>query len=130
MNIFDHLNNLSYLKNPPDFSNDEFKKSYNKFMINRWISMVDLFVPIVNEINKYDIPENVHYVYYQSIIPKRKYFFKYIKRSKDLTEKDKEYIARYFEVGKKEAETYINILDEEQIDEILNIYKYGKNKMV
>ena len=130
MTIFEHLDNLTTNKTEADFNNDAFKKSYNKFMMNRWISMIDFFIPVVNEINKYDVPDHVHYNYYQSVLPKRKFFFNYIKRKKDLNDVEKKYIAHYFEVGMKEAEIYINILEENQIKEILNIYKYGKNKMI
>jgi len=130
MDIFNHLENLTQLKKEADFSNDEIKKSYQKYMINRFISMCEFFVPVVNEINRYDIPESVHYNYYLNILPKRKYFFNYIKKKKELDESEKKYIAHYFEVGMKEAENYINILDEDQITEILNIYKYGKNRMI
>lgn len=130
MEIFDHLNNLTQTKKEPDFSSDEFKKEYKKYMINRFISMCEFFIPVVNEINKYDIPDEVHYNYYLNMLPQRKVFFNYIKKKKDLDEEEKKYIAHYFEVGKKEAENYINILDDDQIMEILNIYKYGRNKTV
>jgi len=130
MEIFDHLNNLTAFKKEADFRSDEVKKSYNKYMMNRWISMVEFFVPFVNEINRYDIPESVHYDYYLSALPKRKIFFNYIKKKKELDEEEKRYIADYFEIGKKEADIYINILEEDEIQEILNIYKYGKNKKI
>lgn len=130
MEIFDHLNNLTQGKVEADFSNDEVKKSYNKFMINRFISMCDFFIPVVNEINRYDLPPDVHYNYYLNALPKRKYFFNYIKKGKELNEEEKKYIAHYFECGKKQAEEYINIMDDDQIQEILNIYKYGRNKIV
>ncbi|MEM4261038.1 MAG: hypothetical protein QXG00_07390 [Candidatus Woesearchaeota archaeon] len=130
MELFDHLNNLTQFKKEADFSNDEVKKSYDKYMINRWISMVDFFIPIVNEINKYDISEKDHYNFYLSALPKRKYFFNYIKKKKDINNDEKRYLAHYFNVGKKEAEIYINILEEDEIQEILNIYRYNKNKMI
>lgn len=129
MELFDHLNNLTQFKKEVDFSNDEVKKSYNKFYINRFFSMVDFFVTVVNEINKYDLPDKDHYNYYLNVLPKRKYFFNYIKKPKELDEQEKKYIADYFEIGKKEAETYINMLGEDEIQEILNIYRCG-NKMM
>ena len=130
MTIFDHLNNLTLAKKPADFNNDEFSKTYNRYMTNRWISMVEHFLPIVNEINKFDVPDSVHYNYYFSILPKRKIYFNYIKKKKDINEDDKKYIADYFECGKSEAERYINMLEDEELEEILKIYRYGKNKMI
>lgn len=130
MEIFDHLSNLTQFKKEVDFSNDEVKKSYVKYIINRWISMVEFFIPIVNQINKFDVPEEIHYRFYLNVLPKRKIFFNYIKKNKELNEKEKKYIAHYFEIGTKEADIYINILDNDQIQEILNTYKYGNNKMM
>jgi hypothetical protein len=130
LTLFDHLNNLTKDKVEVDFNNDEVKKSYNKYIINRFISFCELFIPVVNEINRYDVPNEVHYNYYLSILPKKKYYFNYIKKAKELNDDEKKYIAHYFSVGKKEADQYINILDEDQIQEILKIYEVGKNKMM
>jgi hypothetical protein len=129
MNITEYLNALTKDKTELSFNDDEVAHDYNNFIINRFISMIDIFIPVVNEINQYDLPKETHFRYYQSILPKRKLFFKYIKKKKDLTDTDKRYIATYFEVGLKEAEDYIRLMDEEQVQQILNKYKYGRNKM-
>jgi hypothetical protein len=130
MELFDHLNNLTVLKKEADFSNDEIRKSYDRYIINRFISMIELYIPVVAEINKYDVPEQTHYQYYFSVLPHRKCFFNYIKKVKDLNKEEKKYIARYFECGIREVNQYVNILSIDEINEILNIYKYGKNKTV
>jgi hypothetical protein len=125
--IFGHLKAIAETKDL-DFDNEEVRKDYNKYMINRYISMVDLYLPLVNEINKYDVPKETHYRYYQTALPKRKQYFKYLNKAKDLSDTDKQLISKYFEVGTNDAETYINILTEDQIQEILDIFKYGKGK--
>ena len=130
MKIFDYLNGMTQDKTTLDFSSDEVSKGYSQFMINRWVSMVDVFTPYVNDMNKYDIPKDVHYECYKSFLPKRKVFFPYIKKSKDLDLHEKKYLAHYFEVGLKEAEEYIRIMSEDEIKEILDIYKCGNNKQV
>ncbi|MFW6219550.1 MAG: hypothetical protein ACOC33_01650 [bacterium] len=130
MTIFDFLKSITETKDELDFSNDEISKGYQPYMINRYISMIDVFVEFVNELNKYDLPKEIHYKAYKSILPKRKLFFPYIKKSKDLDLEEKKYIAKYFEVGLKEAEEYINILSEDEINEILKIYVYGKNNKI
>lgn len=130
MKLFDYLKSMTENKDDLDFSNDEISKGYQPYMINRYISMIDVFVEFVNELNKYDLPKDVHYKAYKSILPQRKLFFPYIKKSKDLNLEEKKYIAKYFEVGLKESEEYINILSEDEISEILNIYVYGRNKRV
>ncbi len=128
MKPFDFLKALTETKEQLDFNNEEIKKDYQPYMINRFISMVDIYLPIVNEINKYNVPKETHFRYFQSIFPKRKQYFKYISKSKDLNQEEKQLIAQYFNVGLKDAERYINLLEEDQIQQILNVYKYGKGK--
>jgi len=130
MKLFDFLSAMTLKNEDVNFDNPEVKKGYQSYMINRFVSMSEMFVPIVNEINRYDVPKEVHYQYYYNILPKRKQYFKYIKKSKDLEEQDKKYIAEYFECSMREAEGYINTMEDSEIKELLNIYKYGKNKMV
>ncbi|MFW6122156.1 MAG: hypothetical protein ACOC80_14840 [Petrotogales bacterium] len=129
MELFDYLDGLTVDNKDLDFSDEEVNKGYPDYMINRFVSMSEIYVPVVNEINKYDVPNSTHYRYYFSILPKRKHYFKYVKKKKDLDQKEKMVIARYFEVGLKDAERYIQLLDEKQIKEILEIFSYGKNKI-
>lgn len=129
MKLFDYLDAMTVDNKNLDFNDDEVNKKYPAYMINRFVSMSEIYVPVVNEINKYDVPKDTHYNYYFSILPKRKHYFKYINKKKDLTQKEKIIIAKYFEIGLKDAERYIQLLDEEQISEILEIFVYGKNKV-
>jgi len=129
MKPFDYLNALTVENKDLDFDNDEIRKDYSPYMINRFVSMSEVFVPIVNEVNRYDLPKSAHYRYFSSILPKRKMYFKYIAKKKDLSLADKTVIANYFEVGLKDAERYIQILDEKEVNDILEIFRYGKNKV-
>lgn len=128
MEIFDYLNAITETKENLDFNSDEVKKDYSNYMINRFISMAEVYVPIVNEVNKFDLPKDTHFRYYQSVMPKRKQFFKYLKKKKEVTDVETQVIANYFEVGLKDAKRYIEMLDETQTQEILNKFRYGKNK--
>ena len=129
MELFDYLKSLTERKEDLDFDDDEVRKGYQPFLINRFISMSEVFIPLVNEINKFEVPKNVHFKYFFSTIPKRKQFFKYIKKKKDLSLVEKKLIAKYFEVGLNEAEKYIQLLDESQIKEVLEVYRFGKNSL-
>lgn len=130
MNIFDFLNGMTVEKKSFDFEDREISKSYDTYMINRWISMVDFYIPLVNEINKHEVPKNVHYQFYLNVLPKRKQYFDYIKKTKDLAITEKKYIADYFEVGMREADAYIKLLTDEQINQIIELYKYGKDQII
>lgn len=106
--------------------NDEMVKSYTPYMINRFISMSELYLPIVNEINKcQNIPKESHYTYYNTILPKRKQYFKYIKKKNEISESDKELLCKYYKVGPRQIDEYVNILTKEQIQIIVD--KYQKN---
>jgi len=129
MELFDYLTAMTVKKEDLDFDNEEVRKGYQPYMINRFVSMSEVFIHIVNEVNRYDLPKSAHYAYFSSFLPKRKQFFKYIKKKKDFTLIEKKVIANYFEVGIKDAERFIQILEEEQIKEILEIFKYGKNQI-
>ena len=130
MELFDYLKAITEKKDPElDFNNDEIRKEYQPYLINRFVSMCEIYIPLVNEINKYDIPKEINYKYYHSVLPKRKQYFSYIKKSKDLNKDEKIIIAKYFQIGLKEAEEYISLMSENEINEILNMFRYGKNSL-
>lgn len=130
MELFDYLKALTEKNEFLDFDDEEIRKDYQPFMISRFISMAEVFTQVVNEINRFsDIPKETHFRYFFSFLPKRKQFFNYIKKKKDLSQTEKLIIANYFEVGMKDAEKYIQILEEDQIKEILDLYRYGKNSI-
>lgn len=131
MTLFEHLHEITVRKSDLDFTDDNVNKNYSQYAINRWMSMIDVYIPIVNELNRYVAMDNqTHYRFYKSVIPKRnqKQYFPYIKKVKDLTFEEQKYIAHYFEIGTREAKEYIKILSEEQIHEILETYRHGKGK--
>lgn len=122
--LFDHLDDIT--KNKKDFDNDDHTrvKSYSPYMINRFFSMVDLYIPLVEQVNKFNLPKETHYEYYKSILPKKKHYIKYLKNKKE--KKDEEHIIKciclYYEIGSKEAKQYRNILTEDRIESIVKKY--------
>jgi len=128
--LFEALKDITDRKRELDFTDDEVKRAYVPYMINRYVSMCEQYVPLVNEINKYEVPLETHHRYYQDMLPKRHVFFGYIKKEKDLSLEDKKYICKYFECSMRDAEEYVRILTADQITELLNKYKYGNNRMI
>jgi hypothetical protein len=130
MDLFEHLGNLTEKKVPFDLKNDEQSKSYAPYLINRFVSMSESFLLLANEINKYpDLSKESHYNFYLTSLPKRRQYFKYIKKTKEISEEDMKYVAEFFEITNRDAEHYIKILTEEQIKEIVKKYRYGKNDL-
>ena len=130
MTIIDWMNQLLVHKKPWDeFSKDEQKK-FSPFIINRWLSMDNEFIEIVNVFQKYSIgtlePREV-YKWYRSVLPSGKRFNKYIK-SKKNKKYDSELVdilVTYFECSKLQVVEYIKLISKEDLVSILE--KYGTN---
>jgi len=126
MDLFGHLNNLIYKnKKWNDFTEEE-RKTFNIYMINKFISMNPSYTGVVDMLQRYtgDLNQETVFNFYYNFLPKQKMYFKYIKGNK--TEKDDqnlEILSKYFECSLSQAAEYFNLLSEENIQDILN--KYG-----
>lgn len=133
ISIFDFLNAMTWEKKNLDFNDDGVKSEYDQYMINRWISMEDELFFVAEMLNTMKkLTDEQHFDLLKSVLPKAKFFpfGCYMKKGKDLTEKETRYIAHYFEIGLKDAEDYIRQMSRDEIDGILKKYKYGKNEMI
>ena len=127
MELFDYLKALTEKKTPFDPKDDDMVKGYNPYIINRFVSMCEAFVMLVNEINKHpELNKKAHYDFLLSALPQRKQYFKYIKKEKDLTEEEVNYVADYFNVTAREARSHIQVLEKKAIETIIGKYKYGQ----
>jgi len=127
LTLFDHLNNLTENKVEWDDTNDDQTRSYDPYMTNRFVSMCQVYVQFINEVNKYNLPKDVHYNYIHAGLPKRKQYFKYMKKKGgiELSEADKKKLYDYFDIGPRQIEHYIDIMTEDQIKHILEMYNDG-----
>jgi hypothetical protein len=132
--IFDHLANITEKKTPWDRLSEADQKSFSPYLINRWLSMSPDLIEIVDMFQQYTIGElDRKYVYqlYQDILPKKRFFVKYIK-GKGTEKYNKELIsmlANHFEIPSKEAEEYVDMLATIDIDNSCIkdfLRKYGK----
>jgi len=117
MNIFDHLNNITTQKGK--YLGDE---GWNNWMINRFLSMDPDYCEVVNIVQKNTWQMSGEHLYnlYKDLIPKQYKFLKYIKAKNKIEYDDEEVYAirDYFEVSKKEAKEYINMMSREDIEDI------------
>ena len=131
MPIIDWINQvLVHKKDWNDFTEDE-QKSFNTFIINRWLSMDKEFIEIVNYFQKYSIgtlePREV-YRWYCDILPKGKRFNKYIKGKKDK-KYDKELldiIIKHFECSNIQARENLELINKNDLIQILQMYGTDK----
>ena len=121
MKIFDWLNQITYEKQPWNSFTEEDKKSFEPYMIHRFLSMNPDYIEFVNLIQTfpYSDKEKIYNIYLY-MIPKKNMFHKYIKSSKKKKQESLlKHIANYFECSFGEAEEYIDILRETGVKSIL-----------
>jgi hypothetical protein len=115
--LFDHLTNITSKKG--EYLGDE---GWNNYMINRFLSMDPDYVEVVNIVQKNTWQMKGEYLYnlYRDLIPKQYKFLKYIKSStkSDYNVEEVEAVQQYFEVSKKQAKEYINLLPPDELKTI------------
>ena len=131
MTIFNWINEILVSKKHwNEFTEDEQKK-FSPFIINRWLSMDNEFLEIVNFFQKYSIgtlePREV-YKWYCNMLPKGKRFNKYIKGKKDKKYNTEllEIMVTHFECSKSQVKDYLDLIAKDELIEILE--KYGMNE--
>ena len=118
MTIFDWLGQITCKKKQWESFSESEQKTFNTFIINRFLSMRPEWTDMVNELQIYTmgIPLKSGDVYklYCDIFPKesRPAFIRYIKgkKEKKYDEFLLETLKDYFEVGKTEISDYLDIL--------------------
>ena len=131
--LFDHINAICKDQNKKywDTLDESDKKTWSNYMVFRFLSMNPDFVPVVAQIQPIlqEVPPKALYLALIDIIPKGRYFLKYIKpKSADKYEEWLiELVSKYYEVSKLEAEEYLKILYEtrngrEKVKELCEIY--------
>ena len=129
MTPFDHLKNLHTKKKNWDEFNDEEKKNFNIFIINKALSFNPNYLNIVNLVQKYSagqITQKEVFKIYFNLLPTKFRFYKWIKSKNEKKDKEKiNNLAMYFECSTKEAKDYLTLLDKKTINNILKNYKNG-----
>ena len=128
--IFDHLAGITFKKTKWEDLTEADQKSFSPYLINRWLSMSPQLIEIVDMFQHYTIgPLSKEHVYklYFDVLPKGKFFSKYIKgkKSDKYNAELVSFIAKHYQIAKNEAEEYITLLDKEQLQSLCK--KYGKS---
>ena len=116
-NIFDHIKNITTSKG--EYLGDE---GWNNWMINRYLSMDQDYVEVVNIVQKNTWQMKGEYLYnlYKDLIPQQYKFLRYIKaqNKKEYKQEDVDAVQAYFEVSRSEAKEYIDMLPKEELESI------------
>lgn len=117
MTIFDHIKNIT--TNKEAYLGDE---GWNNWMINRYLSMDQDYCEVINYVQKNTWQMKGEYLYnlYKDLIPKQYKYLKYIKpqNKKEHKVEQVEAVQAYFEISKKEAKEYIDMLSKEEVENI------------
>ena len=128
--LFDHINEIYQSQKKNYFSglDDGEKRTYSNYMVNRFLSMNIHQLPLVNEIQKYNLPSDVHYLFFATTIPRGKQYNKYVK-SKNETKYEGwlvTLVSKHFTVSESEAMMYLDIYYGEHKDALRSLCEgYG-----
>ena len=129
MNPFEHVKNLHTKKRRWEDFNDEEKKSFNVFIINKTLSFNPNYLGIVNMVQNYTglnqiLSQKEVFNLYFNLLPTKFKFYRWIKGEKTKKEKEKaEYLAMHFKVSTREAYDYLKILDKKTVNQIIKNYE-------
>ena len=127
MTIVEWINQILMYKTPWENFDESEHKTFSPFIVNRWLSMDNDFIEIVNFFQKYSIgllESKDTYKWYCDVLPKGKRFNRYIKgkKQKKYDKELVEMVCKYFEISKKECIEYIELMDKEQLKSLLELY--------
>jgi len=114
LGLFDHVNHIRKVQSPDyyDKLSDADKKSFNHFMLLRFLSMDRSSIDSISSIAKYhsDIPSRNFYTLCIAITNQSSTYFPYVKsNSKGFTSDLLNLVSKRFEVSKSEAKEYCNL---------------------
>lgn len=131
--LFDHVNHIRKVQSPDyyDKLSELDRKSFNHFMILKFLSMDRSSIEYVADISKYFevTPSRNFYQLCAAITNRTNSFFPYIKSKSPKLNKDLvQYVARKYEVSTTEASDYCKLLmkTEKGVNDLIDICKgYG-----
>jgi len=123
--LFDWLKELTGKKRNWDSFSDKERESFNPYMINRFLSMHQPFIELVNYVQTIPYTDKKkYYTVYCGLLPKQNVWLKYIKsKMKQPTTELVSALSKIYECSTREAANAVVTLDNEHLEEIL--YKAG-----
>ena len=125
MTLFDWLKELTGKKRDWDSFSDKERESFNPYMVNRFLSMHQPFIELVNYVQTIPYTDKKkYYTVYCQLLPKQNVWLKYIKsKMKQPTVELVSAIAEIMQCSRREAVNAVVTLDNDILEETL--YKAG-----
>ena len=127
--IFDFVDGVTSKKKEWSKYSETDQSKFSPYIVNRWLSMRQDLVEIINELQTYTIgllkPRETYRLYH-ALLPANKSFAKYVKGKKDDKFSDKliAQIAEHYQVSKTEAADYAELLNQDSCTHLLSLYGY------
>lgn len=119
-NIFNIVKRIQTSKDNWNDIPVEERETMNNWMCNKVLSMSQEYIEVVNIVQKNTWQMKGEYLYnlYKDIIPKGYIWSKYIKSNtkKNYKPEEIEAVQSYFQVSKKEAKEYIDMMSKDELE--------------
>lgn len=113
--IIDFINCVFMQKTPWEDLSEQDKKAFSPFMMHRWISMSPDYLELMNYLQQYTTgilqPREIYKVFC-GVLPKRKFWSKYIKSKKEKDTKISPALVQFLAINEhwSKDEAYDNLL--------------------
>jgi hypothetical protein len=122
--LFTFISDITFDKK--DILNKDNVHVYSQFMIVKWLSMYEGYLPLVDHLNRLCgvLDDYQFHKLCIALVPKNRIRLNFVKGVPDMkSSKDKvKYIQDYFQVSPKEAYDYYKLAGEELVDNIKKMY--------
>lgn len=121
--VFDFVKAIIDTKQSWESFTPEQQKQFNKFMVNKVLSMNRKYIDVVNYVQKLNIENNkkIYDVYCWMIPQSKNTYSQFIKAASKKSTPDEllNHVKEYFECSIKEAEEYVQLMENEYIVNVL-----------
>lgn len=122
--IFDLLNDITFNKVPWENQSESDRKNIQPYMFNRWLSMKKEYLEIIAEAQHITdlMTTEQYYKFYMGLLPKQKFFVKYIKSKVESDSKHEallKFLSQRLELSKSEVESCLACISPEKIKEYI-----------
>lgn len=128
-NLFNHLDAVTKEQSSEYWKelDEQDRKTWSTFMINRYVSMDIKSISLVDLLQKYNhgLTHELAYKLYIGFLPKIYKFLRYVKKENKskYTAEEIGLLAKYYKCSKREALQYSEILSEDAVKEIINLFE-------
>lgn len=130
--MYQILDYLTIYKKPWNDLTDDEKKLFNVFFIHRLLSFSNDLIELVNYVQIHsNIPKEIEYNIWLNILPNKKLYFNYIKKSKKKNNNETlvSFLSEFFQVSTKEIIEYLPLVPKKDLELLLSNNGFDKKSI-